>query len=82
LVSQVRVNDADLRVNGFAHNVLLTFTFHVTKASFLRTATRCILYLDYLGPYAPECVEVAFSEVGIGPDHYRKGSRRFRPIAL
>ena len=33
-------------------------------------------------PYSPECVEGVFYEVRLVPDHYRKGCRRFRPIAL
>ena len=46
---QVRVADADLRVDGFAYDdVLLSLTAHATKGSYLRTTTGSIPYLDYL----------------------------------
>ena len=41
--------DADLRVDGFAHdNALLTLTAHAAKGAYLRTTTGSIPYLDYL----------------------------------
>ena len=40
--------DADLRVDGFAHdNALLTLTAHAAKGAYLRTTTGSIPYLDY-----------------------------------
>jgi hypothetical protein len=40
----VRVADADLQVNGFAHDVLPTFTPFATKTSYLRTVTQRFPY--------------------------------------
>ena len=56
--------DADLRVDGFAHDVLLTLAINTTRGILLadRNAAHPLFGLSF-GPYSPECVEAVFCEV-------------------